>query len=81
MPNNGFCCGQIPKRKNENDELPENPEISSGTELIYLGSGDLKIEGESSGLNYFVSDHRRRFTVHPDDLMNLLRIPNIILRP
>lgn len=75
------CCGQIPAPRDPAADLPANPEVPSGTVMIYLGSGQRRIVGKISGLTYHVSDHRRRFTVHPDDLPVLLKNRDIMLKP
>jgi hypothetical protein len=83
MEQTGFCCGQVPKRKKRSSDnnLPENPGITRGAELIYLGAGDLKIEGKASGLTYHVSDHRRRFKAEAGDVDVILKMPGFILKP
>lgn len=83
MEQTGYCCGQIPpkrRKKSEDDILPENPGVAAGAEVIYLGAGDLKIKG-SSGLIYYVSDHRRRFKADAADLSGILKMPDFILKP
>jgi|GEM_PF-6249461 len=74
------CCGQTPKRR-DLDELPANPTVELGTEVIYLGSGNRKLRGKTSGLIYYVSDHRRRFFAHSDDLPTILKDRDMMLKP
>jgi hypothetical protein len=83
MEETSLCCGQIPKRKKiiEEKNLPKNPNINNGTEVIYLGAGDMKLKGKTSGLTYYVSDHRRRFTADTKDVPGILKMRNFILKP
>ena len=83
MTEGGFCCGQIPKpRKTINlKSLPENPVAVKGVELIYLGSGDMKIRGKASGLIYYVSDHRRRFKAEAGDVSDIVNGIDFIYKP
>lgn len=83
MEETSLCCEQIPKRKNITGvkNLPKNPNITNGIEVIYLGAGDLKFKGKTSGLTYYVSDHRRRFTADTKDLPSILKMRNFILKP
>ena len=73
------CCGQTPKRRDIADELPPNPTVKSGTKMIYFGSGTRQILGKASGLTYHVSNHRRRFMAHANDVDSLLRNRDIML--
>ncbi|MBN8570399.1 MAG: hypothetical protein J0M18_12275 [Ignavibacteria bacterium] len=82
MNEQNFCCGKIPQRKNiEEKELPDNPEVSAGVAVVYLGSGYLEVKGISSGLIYYVSDHRRKFLAREDDLKSILKRKDFILKP
>jgi hypothetical protein len=60
---------------------PPNPVIHTGVNVIYLGSGDITLKGENSGLTYYASDHRRQFKVHTEDAKSILRQRDFILRP
>jgi hypothetical protein len=79
------CCGQPgPRRisiKKETEPLPKNPRVEGGVPLLYLGSGRKTLKGPESDLTYVVSDHRRDFVAHPDDVRTLLRNRFVILRP
>ena len=83
MAETGFCCGQIPPKRNNKKEkiLPENPGTSKGMELIYLGAGDMKIKGKASGLIYYVSNHQRRFKAEAGDVSDILKMSEFILKP
>lgn len=82
MNESNFCCGKIPNRKQiEEKSLPENPNLPSGIQVIYLGAGNLKIDGNASGLIYYFSDHRRRVTVHKDDAETILKRKDFIAKP
>jgi hypothetical protein len=83
MEQTRFCCGQIPTRKKGATEkkLPENPSVANGTAIIYLGAGDVRMEGKKSGLTYYVSDHRRRFKAESGDVSGILDLPHFILEP
>jgi hypothetical protein len=77
------CCGQsIPRRKKEPAEkLPENPTVEGGVPLLYLGAGRRDFEGAHTGFRYVVSDRRRSFVAHPDDVRALLRNRFVISAP
>ena len=78
------CCGQpaVKRAKNEPDEmLPENPSIHGGVPLLYLGAGRRNLDGSTTGFQYVVSDHRRSFIAHPDDVRALLRNRFVIHAP
>ena len=78
------CCGQPASRrtKREPEEvLPENPSIDGGVPLLYLGAGRRKFDGANTGFQYVVSDHRRSFVAHPDDVSALLRNRFVIPAP
>ena len=79
--NKPSCCGQTPHRRDLAADLPDNPVVPEGTDVIYLGSGHRTIQGKASGLVYHVSDHRRRFSAHPDDVPTLLKNRDIMLKP
>ena len=78
------CCGRPSSRRgrssSENERLPQNPKISSGVRLIYLGSGRVDFTGKS-GSTYVVSEYRRDFTVYPDDVPALLKKRFVIKAP
>lgn len=61
--------------------LPPNPIIHSGVTVIYLGSGNITIKGENTGVTYYASDHRRQFKVHTEDAKSILRQRYFILSP
>lgn len=79
------CCGQPSSRKRTTKEpqerLPANPEIKGGVRLLYLGAGRRDLKGETTGVLYVVSDHRRSFIVHADDVRSLLRNRFVIPAP
>jgi hypothetical protein len=78
------CCGQpaTGRTKKEPEEvLPENPPIKGGVPLLYLGAGRRNFGGSRTGFQYVVSDHRRSFTAHPDDVRALLRNRFVIQAP
>jgi hypothetical protein len=78
------CCGQpAAKRatKEPEDSLPENPSIENGVALLYLGAGRHDYAGSNTGFQYVVSDHRRSFVAHPDDVRALLRNRFVIPKP
>ncbi len=78
------CCGQPGKRqkKEKPDEvLPANPKVEGGVRLLYLGSGRRDFDGASTGLHYVVSDRRRSFAAHPDDVPALMRNRFVIPAP
>ena len=58
--------------------MPANPKISGGERFLFVGSGRMELAGNSSGNTYHVSDHRRAFSAHPDDVPDLLRHADII---
>ncbi len=63
------------------ENIPLNPQISRGIEVIYVGAGYLSITGESSGLIYYVSDHNRHFTVASEDADDIVKNKSIIYKP
>ncbi len=77
------CCGQPAGRpKKEPEEvLPENPSVDEGVPLLYLGAGRRNFDGSQTGFRYVVSDHRRSFVAHPDDVRALLRNRFVIPAP
>jgi hypothetical protein len=79
------CCGQpAPRRlrsRHEGERLPRNPRLAIGVSLLYLGAGRRDFAGTESGHTYFVSEMRRRFMVHPDDVTGLLNKPFVTLEP
>ena len=79
------CCGHpAPRRravKPAPPPLPANPKVPNGTGLFYLGSGRLTLKGQVSSLVYHVSEQRRWFTAHPDDVDALWRRPDVIKVP
>lgn len=77
------CCGQVRRRRRPriDEALPSNPEVPGGVRLIYLGAGRMRVRGKASGLDYHVSDHHRRLTVHPDDIAGILGDRGFILAP
>ena len=75
------CCGQLTQRRDSTENLPANPSIMNGVEMIYLGAGQRQIIGSKSGLTYHVSDHRRRFQANRDDVRALAEIKDLILSP
>ena len=79
------CCGQPSARRAraapEAERLPRNPRVTGGVSLLYLGSGRKDFTGSVSNLTYVVSDHRRKFVVHPDDAPALLKKRFVILEP
>jgi len=83
MKEPGLCCGQISKGKNntEDKNLPENPVVTSGLKIIYVGAGDLKLVGKTSGLTYYVSNLRRGFTADSRDAADILKDRSFILKP
>jgi hypothetical protein len=79
---NSGCCGQTPGRTSRRaapEKLPDNPSVA-GVRVIYVGSGRRELKGSSSGLTYYVADHRRHFRVHPDDVKALLRSRDFLLQ-
>lgn len=76
------CCGQPQSRRKPRStpqSLPVNPAPKDGVALIYLGSGLREVEGSSSGLRYFVDDHRRHFRVERSDVDRLLQSREFML--
>ncbi len=49
--------------------------------MIFLGSGRRDVRAHASGLTYVVAGHRRHFRADPDDVDDLLRDRDFILRP
>jgi hypothetical protein len=83
MTATGFCCGQIPKRKKilKEKDLPDNPAVTSGVEVIYVGAGSIEIKGKASGLLYYASGHKRRFKADPNDVAHIIKSGDFILNP
>jgi len=78
------CCGQPAARRAKKElaeVLPENPSIEGGVSLLYLGAGRRNFDGSQTGFRYVVSDHRRSFVAHPDDVRALLRNRFVIPAP
>jgi hypothetical protein len=79
------CCGQPSPRRiraaKEGERLPRNPQVSDGVNLLFLGSGRKDFTGSVSNLKYVVSDHRRSFVVHAEDVSALLKKRFVILAP
>lgn len=64
------------------EPLPDNPEVSRGVRLLYLGAAAKWIRGPVSGYVYHVSGARRTVVVHQDDAEDLLaRDRELILEP
>jgi hypothetical protein len=78
----GGCCGQPGRRakKEPEEKLPDNPSVD-GVRLLYLGAGRRDFDGKTTGFRYVVSDRRRSFVAHPDDVRALLRNRFVILAP
>jgi len=77
------CCGQPRSRRKSRptpEPLPANPTLAGGVAMVYLGSGLREVQGSSSGLRYFVADHRRHFRAEPSDVDGLLRSRDFMLR-
>ena len=73
------CCGQpSSKRRVRAPALPANPKVPAGTRLLFLGSGRTELRGDGSGYSYHVSDNRRAFFAHPDDVATLLTHTDIV---
>jgi hypothetical protein len=49
--------------------------------MIFLGSGRRDVRGRASGLKYVVAGNRRHFRADPEDVDDLLRDRDFILRP
>lgn len=83
MSNPNSCCGSIPQSKSKNliPNLPENPLVEAPVEIIYLASGDVKIDNTNSGKIYFASDQRRFINVETIDANDILKNSDFILRP
>lgn len=79
---NSSCCGGSLRRRVKKvvSTLPPNPKIDRGVTIIYLGSGDVKLVGEASGLTYYASDHKRHFKVHLGDADSILRRRDFIMK-
>lgn len=78
------CCGQPAvsrARKDLEESLPENPAIENGVPLLYLGAGRRNFVGSNTDFQYVVSDYRRSFVAHPDDVHGLLRNRFVITAP
>jgi hypothetical protein len=79
------CCGQPSPRHyreaEEAEKLPQNPQVSGGVRLLYLGAGRRDFLGSESGLTYVVSGKRRNFVVNPDDAPAMLKKRFVILEP
>jgi hypothetical protein len=76
------CCGGHVRRRDEKvSKLPANPAVPGGTPVIYIGSGNVRVTGKTTGLVYYASDHRRHLRVFPDDVDSILTRPGFILRP
>lgn len=80
---NSACCGQPVRRRQRapTSSLPPNPKVIRGTILLYLGGGSREIRGPATNLVYYVSEHRRKFTVDGADAAPLLRQRELILAP
>jgi hypothetical protein len=64
------------------ESLPENPQVSRGVRLLYLGAAARWIRGPVSGYVYHVSGARRTVVVHQDDAEGLLaKDTELILEP
>jgi hypothetical protein len=83
MNENNLCCGQIPTKKTDLtiSNMPENPKVENGVEIIYLGAGDIKVEGPNSGLTYYASNYRRRLEVETADVSSILKDADFIIKP
>lgn len=78
------CCGETPMTrpaKKPEETLPDNPAVEGGVSLLYLGAGRRDFDGAQTGLRYVVSDRRRSFLAHPDDVRALLRNRFVINAP
>jgi hypothetical protein len=77
------CCGGYVGRRVHavQPSLPPNPKVHGGVAVIYLGSGNITIKGENTGVTYYASDHRRQFKVHTEDAKSILRQRDFILSP
>lgn len=74
------CCGQPAPRRRPPPRVPlaPNPRVPNGVRLLYLGEGRADLLGRATRLTYHVSDQRRDFTAHPDDVAGLLRPRRVI---
>ncbi len=76
------CCGQPePRRTGTTPRLPTNPTMRDGVRVLYLGASRVLIEGSSSGLTYHADARSREFTVHRDDVRDLVRGLEFIRAP
>lgn len=83
MAVNKSCCGGYVRQRVRpvQSSLPPNPIIHGGINVIYLGSGNITIKGDNTGVTYYVSDHRRQFKVYTKDAASILRQRHFILSP
>jgi hypothetical protein len=83
MAVNRSCCGGHVRQRVRPvpSSLPPNPIIHNGVNIIYLGSGNISIKGDNTGVTYYASDHRRQFKVYPEDAKSVLRQRHLILSP
>lgn len=77
------CCGTYSKRKRAIaiESNPDNPSISNGIDVIYVGSGYKSIASISSGYTYHCSDHHRHFTIAVQDVDQVMKNKDIIYKP
>lgn len=78
-----FCCGSYPRKKVKQPvgKLPDNPVVTGGRALVYLGAGYARFKSTRKGVYYYVSDQRRHFWVWPEDLEQLLQAATLMLKP
>jgi hypothetical protein len=67
--------------RTRNEIQPVNPKVNGGVGVIYLGAGNFKVKGKSSGLTYYASDHHRHVKIDPEDVKGILSNGEFILEP
>jgi hypothetical protein len=63
------------------DNIPQNPFIGDGVEVIYVGAGYFSFTSKSSSLTYHASDHNRHFKVSHEDIDEIMKNKTIIYKP
>ncbi len=77
------CCGGQVRRQDRSikEPLPTNPQIRGGMQILFIGTGNIRVKGNGTGSVYYASDHRRHLKVYKEDSESFLSKKYFILKP